>query len=67
MEDSSLDVPGNAALKDMVLALQWVQRNIKNFLGDPTNITIFGESAGGTAVHYLVLSPLAKGKFHCAI
>lgn len=61
MEDPSLDVPGNAALKDMVLALKWVQGNIANFLGDPNNVTIFGESAGGASVGYLMLSPLAKG------
>lgn len=46
----------------MVQALKWVQQNISKFSGDPTNITIFGESAGGAAVHYLTLSPLAKGK-----
>lgn len=43
--------PGNAAMKDMVLALQWVQNNIANFGGDPDNVTIFGLSAGGVAVH----------------
>lgn len=56
-----MDVPGNAALKDMVLALKWVQKNIANFHGDPGNVTIFGESAGGASVGYLMLSPLAKG------
>ncbi|KAG5891756.1 hypothetical protein JTB14_012490 [Gonioctena quinquepunctata] len=67
LEDSSLGVPGNAGLKDMVMALKWVQRNIKQFTGDPNNVTIFGESAGGAAVHYLMLSPMAKGLFHKAI
>ncbi|GJQ76635.1 hypothetical protein Trydic_g15495 [Trypoxylus dichotomus] len=67
MDDVDLDVPGNAGCKDMVLALKWVQKNIKKFNGDPDNVTIFGESAGGTAVHLLVLSPLAKGLFHKAI
>lgn len=61
MEDPSLQVPGNAALKDIVLALKWVQKNIEQFFGDPNNVTIFGESAGGAAVAYLMLSPLAKG------
>lgn len=61
-EDSSLGISGNAGLKDMVMVLKWVQKNIECFGGDPNNVTIFGESAGGAAVHYLVLSSLAKGK-----
>lgn len=67
LEDPSLEVPGNAAFKDIVLALQWVQSNIRKFLGDPNNVTVFGESAGSAAVHYLLLSPVAKGLFHKAI
>lgn len=43
--------PGNYAMKDMVLALRWIRNNILNFGGDPDNVTIFGESAGGLAVH----------------
>ncbi|XP_045460272.1 juvenile hormone esterase-like isoform X2 [Harmonia axyridis] len=66
-KDKTLGVPGNAGLKDMVLALRWVKKNIKNFNGDPENVTIFGESAGAASVHLLVLSPMAKGLFHKAI
>nr|WEQ60888.1 esterase [Phaedon brassicae] len=66
-EDDSLDVPGNAGLKDQTLALKWVQRNIAKFNGDPGNVTIFGISAGGASVHYQVMSPTAKGLFHKAI
>ncbi|CAH1164857.1 unnamed protein product [Phyllotreta striolata] len=67
LNDPSLDVPGNAGLKDQQLALKWVQRNIKHFNGDPDNVTIFGESAGSASVHYQVVSPSSEGLFHRAI
>ncbi|CAG9764475.1 unnamed protein product [Ceutorhynchus assimilis] len=67
ISDPSVGVPGNAGLKDIVMALKWVQRNISVFSGDPNNVTIFGESAGGSAVELLILSPMAKGLFHKAI
>jgi carboxylesterase type B len=44
------------------MALHWVKKNIKQFGGDPDNVTIFGESAGGVSVHYHMLSPMSKGK-----
>nr|AQY62713.1 carboxylesterase [Cnaphalocrocis medinalis] len=61
------DAPGNMGLRDQVQALKWVQKNIKQFGGDPDNVTIFGFSAGGASVEYLLLSPLARGLFHKAI
>jgi para-nitrobenzyl esterase len=58
---------GNFAILDLIAALQWVQANIKNFGGDPGNVTIAGESAGGQNVFCLVSSPMANGLFHRAI
>jgi para-nitrobenzyl esterase len=58
---------GNYGLMDQQAAMQWVQRNIKRFGGNPDNVTIFGESAGGLSVHAHLASPLAAGLFDHAI
>ena len=58
---------GNYGMLDQIFALQWVQRNIKNFGGDPQKVTIFGESAGAVSCHILCASPLAKGLFRACI
>jgi para-nitrobenzyl esterase len=61
--------PGSGAegIADQILALDWVRRNIASFGGDPNNVTIFGESAGGMSVSTLLASPAARGLFHKAI
>ncbi|MDE2966326.1 MAG: carboxylesterase/lipase family protein [Chloroflexota bacterium] len=57
----------NFGMRDQVAALQWVQANIANFGGDPGNVTIFGESAGGMSVASLMASPESAGLFQKAI
>ena len=62
--DGFLPIPGvptNLGLRDMLFALQWVQQNIAEFGGDPTNVTVFGESAGAMAIADLVTSPTRQG------
>jgi para-nitrobenzyl esterase len=61
------DPRGNYGLLDSIAALEWVQRNIDAFGGDPDNVTIFGESAGAGLVNTLMIVPRAKGLFHRAI
>ena len=58
---------GNAGILDQIAALRWVRDNIEAFGGDPGNVTIFGESAGGMSVATLLGTPDAAGLFHKAI
>lgn len=60
------DAPSNRALRDQLLALEWVRDNIRSFGGDPTRVTIAGQSAGGSAVLTLMAMPAARGLFHAA-
>ena len=64
-DDTTID--DNLFLRDLVAALRWVQDNIEAFGGDPDNVTIFGESAGGASIYALLATPLANGLFHRAI
>ena len=59
--------PANRAVLDWVAALEWVQENVQEFGGDPTQVTIAGQSAGGGAVLTLIATPRARGLFHRAI
>lgn len=65
--ESPNGVSGNYGLLDQIAGLQWVKNNIEAFGGDPGNVTIFGESAGGISVSMLCASPLTRGLFHKAI
>ncbi|NYD67918.1 carboxylesterase/lipase family protein [Agromyces atrinae] len=64
-DESTFD--SNLALRDVLLALEWVQQNAAAFGGDPANVTVFGESAGGGLTTALLATPSASGLFHRAI
>jgi para-nitrobenzyl esterase len=66
-KESDRRASGNYGLMDDIAALQWVQRNIAQFGGDPAKVTIFGQSAGSMAVSCLQASPVAKGLFRAVI
>lgn len=65
--DAKYAQSANAGILDVVKALEWVKNNISNFGGDPSNVTIFGESGGGGKVGTIMCMPSAKGLFHKAI
>ena len=65
--ESDRGVSGNYGILDHVAALEWVRDNIGGFGGDPDNVTIFGESAGGASIYALLATPLAEGLFQRAI
>lgn len=64
---SNAEPVGNYGTMDQIHSLKWVRENIAAFGGDPNNVTIFGQSAGGRSVTWLMTSPAAKGLFHKAI
>lgn len=66
-QESEYGGSGNYGQMDLIAALEWVQRNIAAFGGDPNNVTIFGESGGGRKTLSLMASPRAAGLFHRAI
>ncbi|XP_062124846.1 juvenile hormone esterase-like [Drosophila sulfurigaster albostrigata] len=63
----SADAPGNAGLKDQVLALRWIQQHIHHFGGDPKSVTLLGYSAGSVSIALHMLSPMSRGLFHRGI
>jgi len=65
--DEAFKYSGNVGLLDIIAALHWVHNNIENFGGDPGNVTIIGQSGGGSKVSAIATMPLAKGLVHKAV
>uniref|UniRef100_A0A0K8VYW1 carboxylesterase n=1 Tax=Bactrocera latifrons TaxID=174628 RepID=A0A0K8VYW1_BACLA len=65
--EPELQVPGNAGLKDIVMALQWIKKNCQYFNGDPDNITLFGHSSGSATAQMLMYVPQCENLFHKVI
>lgn len=61
LSTGDLNCPGNWGLKDQILALHWIKRNIRNFGGNPDKISIVGQSAGSSSVSYILQSPKSAG------
>lgn len=66
-KDAGANATGNFGLMDQIAALEWVKRNIAAFGGDPKNVTVFGESAGGMSTLALLATPKAKGLYQKAV
>ncbi|KAF7992378.1 hypothetical protein HCN44_001703 [Aphidius gifuensis] len=67
LSTNDANAPGNAGLKDQVMALKWIKNNIVNFGGSPNRVTIVGQNAGGVSVMYHMMSPMSTGLFNQAI
>lgn len=67
LSTETIDCPGNFGFKDQIAALEWVKNHISSFGGNSSSVTIFGESAGGASVGFLMESEKAQGLFHKAI
>ncbi|KAJ3646360.1 hypothetical protein Zmor_023950 [Zophobas morio] len=61
------EAPGNNGLRDQVIAMKWVQKNIASFGGDPNSVTLYGYSAGAWSITLHMVSPMSRGLFHKAI